>query len=50
MRRFIFAVRGGLYEFATADFFNDASPKPLAHQFPNTDFPDQLAERKTPGS
>jgi hypothetical protein len=29
-----------------ADFFNDASAKRLPDQLPNTDFLDQLAERK----
>jgi hypothetical protein len=38
---------GAPHEFSTADFFNDASAKPLPDQFPNTDLPDRLAEGKT---
>jgi hypothetical protein len=44
---FVLAISRGLHEFATADFFNDAPAKPLANQFPNTDFLDRLAKGET---
>ena len=44
---FVLAIGRGLHEFATADFFNDASAKPLANQSPNTDLPNRLGEGKT---
>jgi len=47
MRRSYSRLRRALHAFATADFFNDPSAKPLANQFPNTDLPDQPAEGKT---
>lgn len=44
---FVFAIRGSLHKFTTADFFNDTSAKPLPNQSPNTQLPDRPAKGKT---